>query len=233
MTLDKYNINQSWLPILSNEFKKDYILKLLDFIRSERKSQTIFPNEKDVFAAFNHTNFNNLKVVIIGQDPYHKKGQAHGLSFSVPKGISPPPSLKNIFKELQDDLNITCPPHGNLIAWAKQGVLLLNTTLTVKEKEAGSHQKIGWKVFTDNIIKKISNKKTGIVFLLWGVLAAEKSKLINKKKHYTLCTSHPSHFSSYKGFLGCKHFSKTNNILIKNNQKPIDWDLCSKNSKLL
>ena len=227
MIRKKYNIHKSWLPILNPEFKKIYLKDLLMFVQEERKIKTIFPNEEEVFAAFTHTNFNNLKVVIIGQDPYHGKEQAHGLSFSVPTGTKIPPSLRNIFKELQNDLNITFPKHGNLTEWSKQGVLLLNSTLTVQKNEPLSHQKIGWQIFTDNIISQISINKTGIIFLLWGKFAFKKSKLINNKSHYIFSTTHPSPFSAHKGFLGCKHFSKTNKILIQNNQKPINWQLCS------
>ena len=198
----------------------------------ERKNFTIFPENDALFNAFNQTNLDGLKVVILGQDPYHGKGQAHGLSFSVPNGVKTPPSLRNIFKELQSDLNLPISTNGNLNTWAKQGVLLLNSTLTVREKQAGSHQNLGWEEFTDSIITKISTEKEGIIFLLWGAFAQKKSILIDEKKHHILTAAHPSPFSAYRGFLGCKHFSKTNKILIKNNQKPINWKLCSESLTL-
>jgi len=185
-----------------------------------------------IFNAFNFTTPNNIKVVILGQDPYHAKGQANGLSFSVTNGVKTPPSLRNIFKELQSDLNHSISSNGSLESWAKQGVLLLNATLTVREKKAGSHQKLGWELFTDSIIKKISDKKEGIIFLLWGAFAQKKLALIDTRKHHVLITTHPSPFSSHRGFLGCKHFSKTNKILLKNNQQPINWKLCSEPSTL-
>ena len=227
MTAINPQIEESWKAVLSDETNKDYFLKLKQFLLDERKRHTIYPNEKDIFNAFNYTPFAKVKVVILGQDPYHGNGQAHGLSFSVPNGVKTPPSLRNIFKELQADLNVPISSNGNLSHWAKQGVLLLNTTLTVREKKAGSHQKLGWENFTDKIIEKISKKKEGIIFLLWGAFAQRKSILIDAKKHHVLTAAHPSPFSAYRGFFGCKHFSKTNGILIKNNQQPIDWKLCS------
>ena len=221
------NIKSDWNSILKDELQKAYFQNLTSFLKEKRKIYSVFPEEKNVFEAFNLTPLNKTKVVIIGQDPYHGKGQAHGLSFSVPNGFKIPPSLKNIFKELHADLGLQIPTNGNLTKWAEQGVLLLNVTLTVKEKEAGSHQKQGWETFTNHIINTISDEKEGVVFLLWGKFAQNKTDLIDSKKHFILKAPHPSPFSAYSGFFGCKHFSKTNEILIKNNQKPIDWKLCS------
>ena len=218
-------IEKSWRRILENEFEKAYFHKLKSFLTQEKKKYLIFPEARDIFNAFNLTPFHKLKVVIIGQDPYHGLGQAHGLAFSVPKGIKTPPSLKNIFKELSDDIGTDKPKNGNLTHWAKQGVLLLNTILSVREKDAGSHQRKGWEKFTDKIIKEISNQKKGVVFILWGKSAQQKSILINKHKHHLLTAPHPSPFSAYNGFFGCKHFSKTNEILTTQNQQTIDWVL--------
>jgi len=227
MTTSKLHLNSDWKTFLKEELNSSNFKTIKKELGKERENHFIFPENYAIFNAFNQTNIDDLKVVILGQDPYHGKGQANGLSFSVPKGIKIPPSLRNILKELQSDLNITPNNNGDLSAWAEQGVLLLNSTLTVREKEPGSHQKIGWEEFTDSIIKKIANKKEGIIFLLWGAFAQKKSVLIDEKKHHILTTTHPSPFSAYRGFLGCKHFSKTNKILIKNNQKPINWKLCS------
>ena len=226
-------INNDWDLILKDESQKESFKKLMQFITTERKEHTVFPSKDNVFNAFKLSSFSKTKIVIIGQDPYHGRGQAHGLSFSVPIGIKIPPSLLNIFKELQSDLQIPITSNGNLKNWANQGVLLLNTILTVREKEAGSHQNLGWEDFTDAVISKLSSKKQGLIFLLWGAFAQKKSSLINEKKHYILKTTHPSPLSAYRGFLGCKHFSKTNDILIKNNQQPIDWNLCSDTLTLL
>jgi uracil-DNA glycosylase len=220
-------INSDWRTFLKDELDSDNLQAIISALQTEMNTYTIFPKNNELFNAFNITALENLKVVILGQDPYHGKEQAHGLSFSVPNGVKTPPSLRNIFKELQADLNIPISNNGNLSPWAKQGVLLLNATLTVREKEAGSHQKLGWENFTDRIIEKISKKKEGIIFLLWGAFAQRKSILIDVKKHHILTAAHPSPFSAYRGFFGCKHFSKTNEILIKNNQQPIDWRLCS------
>lgn len=219
-------IKNDWDRILKDEFQNKSFIKLMKAISNERKSYSIFPSECDVFNAFKVSSFFKTKIVIIGQDPYHGKGQAHGLAFSVPYGEKIPPSLHNILKELQSDLEISITQNGNLESWARQGVLLLNTTLTVREKEAGSHQKLGWEYFTDAVISKLSSEKNGLVFLLWGAYAQKKSSLINYEKHHILKTTHPSPLSAYRGFLGCKHFSKTNNILIKNKQKPINWNKC-------
>ncbi len=227
MNLTNLHLNNDWIEFLQDELTSDSFKLILKKVDLERKGFIIFPKNKLVFYAFNKTPLSKVKVVILGQDPYHGKNQAHGLSFSVPNGITVPPSLRNIFKELQEDLKLTPPENGNLTKWTEQGVLLLNSTLTVREKEAGSHQKLGWESFTDSVISKLSSKKNGIIFLLWGAYAQKKSVLIDTKKHYILKTTHPSPFSAYRGFLGCKHFSRTNEILTKNNQKPIDWNLCS------
>jgi uracil-DNA glycosylase len=220
-------INSDWRTFLKEELDSDNLQAIISALQTEMNTYTIFPKNNELFNAFNITALENLKVVILGQDPYHGKEQAHGLSFSVPNGVKTPPSLRNIFKELQEDLNIPISNNGNLSPWGKQGVLLLNAALTVREKEAGSHQKLGWENFTDRIIDKISENKEGIIFLLWGAFAQKKSILIDVKKHHILTAAHPSPFSAYRGFFGCKHFSKTNEILIKNNQQPIDWRLCS------
>ena len=220
-------INNDWDIVLKNEFKTKSFKNLIRLLNDERKKHHIFPTDDNIFMAFKLSSFAKTKIVIVGQDPYHAEGQAHGLAFSVPKGIKIPPSLHNIFKELQSDLKIPITDNGNLENWANQGILLLNTTLTVREKEAGSHQNIGWENFTNVAISKLSLHKKGLIFLLWGSFAQKKSSLINAKKHHILKTSHPSPFSARKGFLGCKHFSKTNNILLKKNQKSINWNLCS------
>jgi len=219
------NIEESWRVILKDEFQKKYFTKLKSFLLNEKKNHTICPKGKDIFSAFNLCPFNTIKVVIIGQDPYHGEGQANGLSFSVPEGVTPPPSLKNIFKELHTDLNCKIPNNGNLYKWAKQGVLLLNATLTVRLKKAGSHQKKGWEEFTNKVIMEVSERKEGVVFLLWGRFAQDKESLINSNKHYILKASHPSPFSAYSGFFGCKHFSKTNTKLLEQQMSSINWQI--------
>lgn len=216
-------IDESWKVVLKDEFDAGYFADLKSFLVEQKQKHTIYPPGSQIFNAFNRTPFNNIKVVIIGQDPYHGPGQAHGLCFSVPKGIKPPPSLVNIFKELQQDVGITIPNHGNLEKWANQGVLLLNATLTVKAHTAGSHQGKGWEVFTDNVIKTISEQKEGVVFLLWGRFAQNKEKIIDTSKHFILKSAHPSPLSAYNGFFGCKHFSKTNEILRQSGKEEIDW----------
>ena len=226
MNYSSPKISNDWDIILKDDFQKKSFTKLMRYIYDERKIYTIFPKEEDVFSAFKLCSFSKTKIVIIGQDPYHGDGQANGLAFSVPENKTPPPSLRNILKELQADLKIHTNQHGNLESWAQQGILLLNAILTVRKKEAGSHQNLGWEKFTDSVISKLSFKKSNLIFLLWGVFAQKKAALINEKKHYILKASHPSPFSVHKGFLGSKHFSKTNKILIKNNQQPINWDLC-------
>ncbi|MDP1745430.1 MAG: uracil-DNA glycosylase [Bacteroidota bacterium] len=215
-------IDPSWKKVLNNEFSAPYFLKLREFLKQEKEKSVVFPPGNQLFAAFNHTSFENVKVVIIGQDPYHKKGQANGLSFSVSSGVTNPPSLKNIFKELHTDLGIPVPQTGNLEPWADQGVLLLNTTLTVREGQPGSHQKKGWEIFTDAVIKTISEQKKGVVFLLWGLFAQTKEELIDKDKHFVLKAAHPSPLAR-GAFFGCKHFSKTNKILEHQGILPIDW----------
>ena len=192
---------------------------------AERTQHAVYPPGPSIFEAFNLTPFDKVKVVILGQDPYHGDGQAHGLSFSVPDGIKPPPSLVNIFKELHQDLSIPIPKSGNLTKWAKQGVLLLNATLTVRAKTPGSHQKKGWEQFTDAAIRSLSNEKEGLVFMLWGRFAQEKESLIDHQKHFILKAAHPSPFSAHNGFFKCRHFSKTNDILKKLGKEPIDWTL--------
>jgi uracil-DNA glycosylase len=227
MKTTKLHLHWEWKAFLREELNSNNFQAIISALAIERKKNTVFPENDMIFNAFNFTTPSNIKVVILGQDPYHGKRQAHGLSFSVPNGVKIPPSLRNIFKELQSDLNHSISGNGNLESWAKQGVLLLNATLTVREKKAGSHQKLGWEAFTDSIIKKLSAEKEGVIFLLWGAFAQKKSALINVNKHHVLTTTHPSPFSAYRGFLGCKHFSKTNEILLNNNQKPINWKLCS------
>lgn len=218
-------IESSWKEMLIEEFNASYFLRLKEFLVEEKKKNTVYPPGSLIFNAFNHTSFYKVKVVILGQDPYHGPRQAHGLCFSVPKGIPAPPSLVNIFKELYNDLGVEIPSHGNLEKWADQGVLLLNATLTVRANQAGSHQGKGWENFTDTVIKKISEKRTGVVFLLWGRYAQAKQSLIDSSKHYVLKAAHPSPFSAYNGFMGCKHFSQTNDILEKQGLTKIDWNL--------
>lgn len=216
-------LSDSWKKLLSSEINAQYFADLLHFLADEKKSHRIFPPEKEIFNAFNLTPLEKIKVVIIGQDPYHGVGQAHGLCFSVNDGVKFPPSLKNIFKELQSDLDIPIPLSGNLTHWAEQGVFLLNNTLTVREKTPTSHQKKGWEEFTDAVIKLISEQKSGVVFLLWGSFAQSKENLINTSKHHILKAAHPSPFSAHRGFLGCQHFSKTNKILIQQGKTPINF----------
>jgi uracil-DNA glycosylase len=219
-------IEESWKQVLKNEFTKPYFLEAVTFLRTERAlNKTIYPPGQLIFNAFNTTPFSNVKVVLLGQDPYHGPGQAHGLSFSVQPGIKPPPSLVNIFKELQSDIGVPIPNHGNLTHWAEQGVLLLNAALTVRAAEPMSHSKIGWTNFTDSVISIISAAKENIVFLLWGKYAQEKQMLIDETKHLVLKAAHPSPFSANNGFFGCRHFSKTNEYLTRNNIDPIDWKL--------
>jgi len=216
--------NNSWDDKLKEEFEKPYFQILNSFIKKERNEFIIYPKEDDVYNALKWTSFENLKVVIIGQDPYHGAHQAHGLSFSVNNGIKTPPSLKNIFKELHSDIGCKLPNHGNLTSWATQGVLLLNTTLTVQSGKPGSHQNKGWETFTDTIIKLISDEKQNCVFLLWGNYAKNKHNLINAQKHLVLEAAHPSPLAR-GAFFGCKHFSKTNEYLKSHQLNPIDWNL--------
>ncbi|MFM7216845.1 MAG: uracil-DNA glycosylase [Bacteroidota bacterium] len=217
-------IEESWKNQLRSEFESDYFLRLKEFLLSERDAgQQVFPKGKDIFAAFNHTPFSEVKVVILGQDPYHGPGQAHGLSFSVPEGIPLPPSLLNIYKELNREFGWPVCRNGNLEKWARQGVLLLNATLTVRSGEAGSHQKKGWEEFTDAVIRKLSEDKSGLVFLLWGRFAQAKENLIDASRHHILKAAHPSPFSADRGFFGCNHFIQTNELLRNVGKTPIDW----------
>lgn len=220
-------INESWKQALKAEFGKTYFQQIVTHLKMERANgATIFPPGPQIFNAFELTPFDKVKVVIIGQDPYHGAGQAHGLSFSVQDGVKPPPSLVNIFKELNNDIGIPIPTHGNLTAWAQQGVLLLNASLTVRANEPMSHSKIGWANFTDAVIQAISTQKKNVVFLLWGKFAQEKIDLIDiTRGHYILKAAHPSPFSADRGFFGCKHFSMTNQFLTQHGMDPIDWSL--------
>lgn len=220
------NIGNDWDEILSDEFNKPYYLKLREFLKKEYSSRRIFPDMYDIFNALKYTSFENTKAVIIGQDPYHGAGQAHGLCFSVKPGVEPPPSLKNIFAEIESDLGVRMPKHyGYLTSWAKQGVLMLNSVLTVREGQANSHKGMGWEIFTDRVICELNRKQTPVVFLLWGAAARNKGELIVSDMHKKLVTVHPSPLSAYGGFFGCRHFSKANDILINSGQKPIDWSL--------
>ena len=219
------SIEESWKSVLSTEFNKPYFLELKSFLLEEKKKFRVFPPGGLIFNAFNHTPFGMVKVVFIGQDPYHGYGQAHGLCFSVPNGIAKPPSLVNIFKELENDLGIKPPLHGNLEKWADQGVLLLNATLTVSENHAGSHQRRGWEIFTDAVIRQLSVQKDGVIFVLWGNFAIAKKELIDLTRHPVLTAAHPSPLSASKGFFGCRHFSKINEILKQQGKQEIDWIL--------
>ena len=215
-----------WSQQLDFIFKQDYYQQLLEFIEYESAhNKTIYPPKDQIFNAFDLSSFENTKVIILGQDPYHNEGQAHGLSFSVPEGVSIPPSLRNIYQELLSDLDITPSQSGNLTHWASQGVLLLNSVLTVEKNSPGSHAKSGWVDFTDTVIDILNEKKQNLVFLLWGAYAQKKAELIDQNKHLVLTAAHPSPFSAHKGFFGCKHFSQTNDYLKMHNQQPIDWTL--------
>lgn len=217
-------LGNDWDEILADEWEKPYYRALHAFLKEEYSTRRIYPDMYDIFNALRYTPYSEVKVVIIGQDPYHGKGQAHGLCFSVKKGIEPPPSLVNIYKELQDDLGIEPPPHGELTGWAKQGVLLLNTVLTVREGQPNSHKDKGWEQFTDRVIGELNRKETPVVFLLWGANAERKAQIITNPIHDKLSAPHPSPLSAYRGFFGCRHFSKTNEILQKSGQQPIQWD---------
>ena len=219
-------MEESWKHVLKNEFERTYFQHIVAFLKAERATgKIIFPPGPLIFNAFKQTPFDKVKVVILGQDPYHNKNQAHGLSFSVPDGIPKPPSLLNIFKELRNDLGMEMPVNGNLQKWANQGVLLLNASLTVRENEPGCHSQIGWLQFTDQVIKKISDEKEGVIFLLWGKFAQQKQSLIDGTKHFVLKAAHPSPLSAHNGFFGCKHFSKTNELLMNQHSNPIDWKI--------
>ena len=223
---DTVSIDPSWKKVLASEFEQPYFAAIKQFILTEKqKGKKVYPPGSQIFNAFNLTPFDQVKVVILGQDPYHGPGQAHGLSFSVPQGIHQPPSLINIFKELKSDLNIDAPLHGNLESWAKQGVLLLNAVLTVNDSEAASHKNAGWEKYTDAVIKAISDHKEHVVFILWGRFAQNKEVLIDTKKHCVIKSAHPSPLSAHAGFFGSKPFSKTNTYLREHGIKEIDWKL--------
>ena len=217
------NLGNDWDNILADEFGKEYYLKIRQFLKEEYSTRRIYPHMSDIFNALKYTSFKDTKVVIIGQDPYHGPGQAHGLCFSVKEGVQFPPSLRNIFKELASDIGKEIPKSGELTHWAKQGVLLLNAVLTVREGEPTSHSKIGWETFTDRVISELNKKETPVVFLLWGAYAQKKAEIITNPIHKKLMSVHPSPLSASRGFFGCKHFSKTNDLLIKSGLEPIKW----------
>lgn len=216
-------IESGWAQALHEQFQQKYYQDLQQFVAGERTRFEVYPSDNQVFAAFNHTPFHLVRVVILGQDPYHEPNQAHGLSFSVPRGVRVPPSLRNIYKEINADLGLPIPNHGNLEKWAAQGVLLLNATLTVRAGQAGSHQKKGWETFTDAAIAALSAKRQNLIFLLWGNYARAKSQLIDTQKHTILTAAHPSPLSASRGFLGCGHFGQTNRLLQSFGSRPIDW----------
>jgi len=222
------HLGNDWDGLLKNEFEKPYYLSIRQFLKSEYSTRTIFPPMHDIFNALKFTPFENTKVVILGQDPYHEPGQAHGLSFSVKRGVKIPPSLVNIYKELNTDIGMEIPSHGDLTSWARQGVLLLNATLTVRQGQANSHQKIGWATFTDSVIKLLNESERPIVFLLWGSNARSKKAYITNRHHLILESVHPSPLSAFGGFFGCKHFSKANEFLKSTGQEPIDWNSVNK-----
>lgn len=219
------DIGEGWYAPLAPEFQAAYFTALKAFLVAERASHTVFPKAKDIFAAFRHTPFTDVRVVILGQDPYHGPGQAHGLCFSVPAGVPAPPSLQNIFKELERDPGIPRPISGDLTPWAHQGVLLINATLTVRAGEAGSHQGRGWETFTDAVIRRVSDHHNGVIFLLWGRYAQNKVGLIDAERHYILQAPHPSPLSAHRGFIGCGHFAKVNELLAAQGKQTIDWAL--------
>lgn len=226
MQTKQVELEPGWLNKLSSEFQKPYMKKIKSFLLNEKQAgKTIYPPGEQLFHAFKLTPFDKTRVVIIGQDPYHGPGQAHGLCFSVPYGVKPPPSLVNIFKELKQDAGCSIPDHGNLVHWANQGVLLINAILTVEANKAASHSKIGWNHFTDAAISALNSSKEGLVFLLWGKYAQSKEQLVDAEKHFILKAPHPSPFSADRGFFGCRHFSLTNEILTARGQEPIDWQL--------
>ncbi|MBR3607742.1 MAG: uracil-DNA glycosylase [Lachnospiraceae bacterium] len=218
-------IANDWLPVLEPEFKKEYYKQLFYFVKKEYETRQIFPPAEDIFNAFHATPFHKVKVLLLGQDPYHNIGQAHGMSFSVLPGQEIPPSLQNIYKELETDCNCYIPNNGYLKKWADQGVLLLNTVLTVRAHQANSHRQKGWEEFTDAVIRAVNEIDRPVVHLLWGRPAGEKAKILNNQKHLVLTAPHPSPLSAYRGFFGCKHFSKANEFLIKNGLEPIDWQI--------
>ena len=214
-----------WNPLLKQEFGKPYWKELQRYVYEERKQFKVFPENEEVFTAFHLTSFSDVKVLILGQDPYHGDGQAHGLSFSVKEGIAVPPSLRNIYKELKSDLGIDIPNHGNLEAWALQGVLLLNATLTVRAHQAGSHQGKGWETFTDQVIRQVNQKKEKTVFILWGAFARKKKDLIDLSQHHVIESSHPSPLSAHRGFFGSRPFSEANRVLMGAGREPVNWEL--------
>jgi uracil-DNA glycosylase len=216
-------IEESWQNVLQDEFEKPYFKSLVSFVKDEYASQNVYPPGNQVFSAFEMCPFDEVKVVILGQDPYHGPNQAHGLAFSVKDGVRVPPSLLNIFKEIKNDLGKDLPPTGNLERWAKQGVLLLNATLTVRAANAGSHQRKGWEEFTDAVVKKVNDLKEGVVFMLWGAYAQKKGAFIDERKHLVLRAAHPSPFAADRGFFGTHHFSKANEYLVAHGKEPIDW----------
>lgn len=218
-------LGNGWDDVLSDEYNKEYFLKLKDFVLSEYNSKTVYPKINEIFNAFFYTSYDDVKVVILGQDPYHGENQAEGLSFSVKKGVRKPPSLVNIFKELHDDLGYDIPDNGSLVSWTEQGVLLLNAVLTVEKNKAASHKEIGWERFTDAVIKEINKKNTPVVFILWGSYARSKKDLITNDIHYIVESAHPSPYSANNGFFGSRPFSKTNNFLKSKNLKEIDWEI--------
>jgi len=218
-------IPESWLPVLGEEQNKPYYQELYRFVSEERSKYAVYPPAQDVFNALRYTPYEQVRVVLIGQDPYHEEGQAHGMAFSVRPGIPPPPSLVNIFKELHDDVGFRIPNHGYLVPWAEQGVLLLNAVLTVRAHQANSHQGKGWEIFTDTVIRAVNQKKTPVVFLCWGSYAQRKTELVDSSRHMILKAPHPSPLSASRGFFGCRHFSKTNAALTAAGLPPIDWQL--------
>lgn len=219
------HIGNEWDALLAEEFQKEYYLRLREFLKAEYSTKTIYPPMNDIFNALRYTSYSDVRAVILGQDPYHGAGQAHGLCFSVKKGVQPPPSLQNIFKELNADLGITPPQHGELTSWAKSGVLLMNTALTVREGQANSHRGQGWEILTDRVIELLNQRQQPIVFILWGGNARAKTKLITNPEHLVLQCAHPSPLSAYNGFFGCRHFSRTNEFLTSRGMQPIDWRL--------
>lgn len=221
-------LGNDWDNILKDEINKDYFRKLIDFINKEYSTKTIYPKKTEIFKAFRNTSYEDTKVVILGQDPYHEENQAEGLAFSVKVGVQKPPSLNNIFKELHDDLGYSIPKNGSLVSWTREGVLLLNTVLTVEATKAASHKDLGWETFTDAVISKLNEKNTPIVFILWGSFARSKKKLITNKIHYIVESAHPSPLSAYNGFFGSKPFSKTNNFLKSKGMKEISWEIKEK-----
>ncbi len=226
MSASNVQIEESWKHVLNDEFEKPYFSELRRFLQAEKAlGKTIYPPGSLIFNAFNSTPFDKVRVVILGQDPYHGAGQAHGLCFSVQHGVKPPPSLVNMYKELKDDVGFSIPTHGCLQKWTEQGVFLLNAILTVEANQPASHQKKGWEEFTNAVIQKLSKEKNGLIFILWGNFAQQKSVLIDETKHTILKAAHPSPFSAYNGFFGCKHFSKTNELLTQRGETPIDWQL--------